>query len=120
MALTCPCAEPAKQTANAATAKIFVHGRKVKFVEYNAETPSSLMDQASLNEVLGEVGAMQDLAEQYQLRQFSPEKHLLDTLMSTYREWGGTGVPNIAILDWEGLPTADEFVLLRDFFTPKV
>ena len=37
--------------------------------------------------------------------------------MSTYREWGASGVPNIAILDWEGLPTADEFVLLRDFFT---
>ena len=94
----------------------FVHGRAVKFVEYNAENPSSLMDQASLNEVLGEVGAMQDLAEQYQLRQFSPEKHLLHELMSTFQEWGGTGVPNIAILDWEDLPTANEFVLLRDFF----
>ena len=95
----------------------FVHGREVRFVEYNAETPSSLMDQASLNEVLFEVGALQTLAKQYQLRQFSPEIHLLDTLTSTYREWGGTGVPNIAILDWEGLPTADEFVLLRDSFT---
>ena len=95
----------------------FVHGREVKFVEYNAENPSSLMDQASLNEILSEVGAMQDLAEQYQLRQFSPEKHLLHELISTYREWGGTGMPNIAILDWKGLPTADEFVLLQDFFT---
>ncbi|MDQ5844373.1 MAG: hypothetical protein M3539_03675 [Acidobacteriota bacterium] len=95
----------------------FVHGREVRFVEYNAENPSSLTDQASLNEVLFEVGALQDLAKQYQLRQFSPETYLLDALMSTYREWGGTGVPSIAILDWEGLPTADEFVVLRDFFT---
>ena len=95
----------------------FVHGREVRFVEYNAENPSSIMDQASLNEVLFEVGALQDLAKQYQLRQFSPEKYLLDALLSTYREWGGRGVPNIAILDWEGLPTADEFVLLRDVFT---
>ena len=95
----------------------FVHGREVKFVEYNAENPSSLMDQASLNEILSEVGALQDLAKQHQLRQFSPETYLLEVLMSTFREWGGVGVPNIAILDWEGLPTADEFVLLRDFFT---
>lgn len=94
----------------------FIHRREVKFVEYNAENPSSLTDQGSLNEVLFEVGALQDLAKNYQLRQFSPEKRLLDCMMSTYREWGGTGVPNIAILDWEGLPTADEFVLLRDFF----
>ena len=95
----------------------FVHGREVRFVEYNAENPSSLTDQAGLNEILLEVGAMQDLAKQYQLRQFAPEKHLLEALMSTYREWGGADIPNIAILDWEGLPTADEFVLLRDFFT---
>ena len=94
----------------------FVHGREIKFVEYNAENPSSLMDQTILNEILLEVGAMQDLAKHCKLRQFFPEKHLLDSLMSTYREWGGAGVPNIAILDWDGLPTADEFVLLRDFF----
>jgi hypothetical protein len=94
----------------------FVHGCEVRFVEYNAENPSSLMDQASLNEVLLGVGAMQDLAKRYQLRQFSPEKHLLSALLNTFQEWGGVGVPNIAILDWDGLPTANEFVLLRDFF----
>jgi len=95
----------------------FVHGREVRFVEYNAENPSSLMDQGSLNEILLEVGAMQGMAKCYQLRQFCPEKHLLNALLNTFKEWGGAGVPNIAILDWEGLPTADEFVLLRDFFS---
>jgi hypothetical protein len=94
----------------------FVHGREVRFVEYNAENPSSLMDQATLNEILLGVGAMKDLAKRYQLRQFSPEKHLLKALLNTFQEWGAAGVPNIAILDWDGVPTADEFVLLRDFF----
>ncbi len=94
----------------------FVHGREIKFVEYNAENPSSLMDQTILNEILLEVGAMQDLARHCKLRQFFPEKQLLVALTSTYREWGSAGVPNIAIIDWDGLPTADEFVLLRDFF----
>lgn len=94
----------------------FVSGREVKFVEYNAENPSSLTDQASLNEILLEVGAMQNLARDCRLRQFFPERRLLEALLNTYKEWGGAGVPNIAILDWEGLPTADEFVVLRDFF----
>ena len=39
-----------------------------------------------------------------------------ETLLEVYREWGGNGVPNIAILDWKNLPTAHEFVLLRDDF----
>ncbi|MGZ5023192.1 MAG: hypothetical protein ACXWAX_11460, partial [Chthoniobacterales bacterium] len=50
------------------------------------------------------------------LRQFSPVERLLETLLACYREWGGAGAPNIAILDWENLPTENEFVLLRNHF----
>ena len=107
-----------KQSSSSKTSRLdaFVHGHEVKFVEYNAENPSSLMDQAGLNEILLEVGAMRDVAKRYQLRQFSPEKHLLKSLLNSYREWGGTDAPNIAILDWAGLPTAPEFILLQEFF----
>jgi hypothetical protein len=107
-----------KYSITAVTTRLdaFVHGDEIKFVEYNAENPSSLTDQAALNDVLLEVGAMQAMAGRYKLRQFSPVEHLLNALLNTFREWGGGGAPNVAILDWEGLPTEDEFVLLRDFF----
>ena len=94
----------------------FVHGDEIKFVEYNAENPSSLGDQEGLNRLLFEVGAMAAFAQRYRLRQFSPVERLLETLVTTYREWGGMGRPNIAILDWKNLPTSDEFVLLRNHF----
>jgi hypothetical protein len=97
----------------------FVTGDAVKFVEYNAENPSSLTDQAGLNQVLFEVRALQSLAERYRLRQFSPEARLLQTLLATYRQWGGHGAPNIAILDWADLPTAHEFMLLRNYFVSQ-
>ena len=97
----------------------FVHGDEIKFVEYNAENPSSLTDQAGLNDVLLEIGAMRAMAERYKLRQFCPVEYLLNALLDTFREWGGAGVPNVAILDWEGLPTADEFVLLQGFFASR-
>ena len=97
----------------------FVSGAEVKFVEYNAENPSSLTDQAGLNQVLFEVGAMRDASERYRLRQFAPEERLLASLFETYREWGGRDAPHVAILDWAGLPTADEFVLLRNFFAGR-
>jgi hypothetical protein len=97
----------------------FVHGDEIKFVEYNAENPSSLSDQEGLNDVLLEVGAMRVTAERYKLRQFSPVESLLNALLEAFHEWGGVGAPNVAILDWEGLPTAHEFVLLRDFFAAR-
>jgi hypothetical protein len=97
----------------------FVQDHEIKFVEYNAENPSSLTDQAGLNKILMEVGAMRDIATRYSLTQFGPAERLLESLLSTFREWGGSDLPNIAILDWTDLPTADEFVLLRDFFVSR-
>ena len=94
----------------------FVHGEEIKFVEYNAENPSSLSDQEGLNRVLFELPEMATFAARYRLRQFSPMQKLLETLLATYQEWGGAGRPNIAIVDWKDLPTANEFVLLRNHF----
>ena len=110
-----------KHSGSTVTSRLdaFVHGHEVKFVEYNAENPSSVMDQSGLNGVLLEVGAMRDISTRYQLRQFSPEKHLLKALLNSFREWGGAGAPNIAILDWRGLPTAPEFFLLEEFFASQ-
>ena len=94
----------------------FVHGEEIKFVEYNAENPSSLSDQEGLNRVLFELPEMSIFAARHRLRQFSPMQKLLETLLATYSEWGGAGLPNIAIIDWKNLPTANEFVLLRNHF----
>jgi hypothetical protein len=97
----------------------FVHGQDIKFVEYNAENPSSLSDQEGLNRVLFELPAMSILAQRYHLQEFSPVERLLATLLATYREWNGKAVPNIAIVDWKNLPTANEFILLRDHFAVR-
>src|SRR5581483_1079321 len=94
----------------------FLFGQGLKFVEYNAENPSSLPDQAGLNQMLFELRALQQLAERYRLRQFTPVAALLHALLTTWREWGGSGAPQVAILDWRDLPTEPEFMLLRNYF----
>jgi hypothetical protein len=109
-------------TGAAVTSRLdgFVHGDEIKFVEYNAENPSSLSDQEGLNRLLFEVPAMSIFTQRYRLQQFSPVQKLLTTLLATYREWNGTAaVPNIAIVDWKNLPTANEFILLRDYFVER-
>lgn len=97
----------------------FVHDEEIKFVEYNAENPSSLPDQAGLNQVLFNVSALGTVAKHYRLRQFDPVEALSRALFKTYSEWGGAGAPNVAILDWAGLPTQNEFLFLRDYFVEK-
>jgi hypothetical protein len=110
--------DPGFSTAGVTTRlDAFVHGDEIKFVESNAENPSSLPDQEELNRLLFELPVMASFAKHYRLRQFSPVKRLLETLLSTYREWRGTGVPNIAILDWKDLPTCNEFLFLQEHFS---
>jgi hypothetical protein len=109
--------EPGFSTAGITTRlDAFLRGDEIKFVESNAENPSSLSDQEELNRVLLELPVMTNFAERYRLRQFSPVERLLETLLVTYREWGGVGVPNVSILDWKDLPTQSEFVLLQEHF----
>lgn len=94
----------------------FVYEDSVKFVEYNAENPSSLPDQQGLNRILFKIKALQHMAARYGLREFDAVNALLKTLLAAYSEWGGVGSPNVAILDWANLPTAHEFTFLRDYF----
>jgi hypothetical protein len=94
----------------------FVYGHEIKFVEYNAENPSSLSDQEGLNRVLFELPAMSTFRQRYKLEEFSPARKLFETLLEVYREWGETTKPKIAIVDWKNLPTSNEFVLLREYF----
>jgi len=112
--------DPGFSTAGVTTRlDAFVHSDDIKFVESNAENPSSLPDQEELNRLLFELPVMASFASRYRLRQFSPVERLLETLWITYREWGGDGVPNVAILDWKDLPTFSEFVFLQEHFSAR-
>jgi hypothetical protein len=97
----------------------FVYGEEVKFVEYNAENPSSLPDQSELNQILFEVPAMRRIAEHYRLIQPDPTEGLLRAMLETYAEWGGSERPNVAIVDWTELPTENEFILIRNYFASR-
>jgi glutathionylspermidine synthase len=112
--------DPGFSTAGVTTRlDAFVDGHEIKFVESNAENPSSLSDQEELNRVLLALPAMASFARCHRLRQFSPVEELLRTLLNVYREWGNSSVPNVAILDWKDLPTQSEFVLLQEHFSAQ-
>ena len=108
--------DPGYKTA-AVTTRLdaFVTGSEIKFVEYNAENPSSLPDQPGLNQLLFETRAMQEMAERYRLRQFDAVGALAASLLETYQEWGRHTFPHVAIVDWANLPTFHEFFLLRNY-----
>ena len=55
--------------------------------------------------------------ERFDARMYRPVEALLEALVASYREWGGTASPpRMAIVDWREVPTYSEFEILRDAF----
>ena len=88
-----------------------------KFLEYNAENPAGIGDQPSLERLFTHIPRVRQFLEDNAHYLPKPEKKLLEALDRAYREFGGTKLrPNIAIVDWAGVDTRSEFVILCDYF----
>ncbi len=98
----------------------FLHADGFKFLEYNAENPAGVGDQAALEALFTHVPAVREFLNEH--AHFFPQPHLklLEVLERAYREYGGKkAVPNIAIVDWTGIDTSSEFEILRLFFESR-
>lgn len=87
------------------------------FLEYNAENPAGISDQMQLEKILLQLPHMRDFLDKQEHWTPKPHQRLLNSLLATYREWGGQEPsPQIAIVDWEGVSTASEFDVLKQYF----
>lgn len=95
----------------------YLSGSDFQFLEYNAENPAGVGDQVQLEKVLFEVPPVQSFLREYNCWLPRPQRFLLAALLRTYREWGGAEAsPQIAIVDWDGVATASEFTVLKEYF----
>ena len=87
------------------------------FAEYNAESPAGLGYTQRLCELFDALPVMARFREGRGVR-FNPTiAPMLEALLASYREWGGTAAPpTMAIVDWRNVPTWTEFEILRDAF----
>lgn len=89
---------------------------KLQFVEYNAETPAGMGYSDILEEMFLTLEPMKRFMKRYHARGMPLLRDLLGVLVQAYREWGGHGVPQIAIMDWHEVPTLNEHEISRIAF----
>ena len=105
-------------TSTAGRADAFLLPGSLQFAEYNAESPAGPGYSQRLAELFDEGPLMERFRRSFDVRHYTPIAHLLQALLESYRDWGGTAAPpQIAIVDFRGVPTWSEFELLRDAFT---
>jgi uncharacterized circularly permuted ATP-grasp superfamily protein len=105
-------------TSTAARADAFILPDSLRFAEYNGESPAGAGYSQLLAELFDAEPVMARFRERFDARFARPVEALLDALVASYREWGGTASPpRMAIVDWREVPTYSEFEILRDAFT---
>jgi len=110
--------DPGYRTAStAARADAFIQADSLQFAEYNGESPAGAGYSQGLAELFDEQDVMACFRERFDTRLFTPVERVLDALVESYREWGGTASPpRLAIVDWRDVPTYSEFEIMRDVF----
>jgi uncharacterized circularly permuted ATP-grasp superfamily protein len=88
------------------------------FAEYNAESPAGLGYTEVLAKLFDEMPVMARFKQAYTASYFPLMSSILEALLASYREWGGTASPpTVLIVDFHGVPTWAEFELLAAHFT---
>ena len=103
--------------STAGRADAFLLPGSLQFAEYNAESPAGPGYSQRLAELFDEGPLMAQFRHRFDVRHYTPIAHLLQALLDSYRDWGGTASPpQIAIVDFRGVPTWSEFELLSEAF----
>ena len=89
---------------------------RVRYVEYNAESPAGMAYGDNLAEVFAGLPVMRAFRRRFPGRFVKTSERQLAAMLRAFRQWGRDSTPVIAIVDWTGLPTASEFEMFRDYF----
>ncbi len=89
---------------------------KLYFVEYNAETPAGMGYEDALSELFMTLEPMKQFLKYYAVQSMPMSGKLLAVLMRGYKDWGGHGIPQVAIVDWGHVPTLNEHAIIQRFF----
>ena len=90
----------------------------LRFVQYNADSPTGAGYADALADLFYDAAPMKEFRKRYTLTRTGSRRHLLQALLKSYKQFGGTKKPNIAIVEFRPAYHSgqSEYELFRDFF----
>ena len=116
---------PTGYKTNIPTARLdsfFVRNSKgnpsLNYIEFNGESPAGMAYNDVLADLFLETPLLQRFEARYEIEPLEVRPYALDALLRIYYQWLGNRnkLPEIAIVDWAGVPTTTEFKLFVDYF----
>ncbi len=102
----------------------FLHKESMKFLEFNSDSPAGMaysdIMEAGFYNLFGEYPFLKN----WEINFMNRQELLFEALITCYSEFRTENPsfpekPVIAIVDWEDISTASEFLILQDFFKTK-
>jgi uncharacterized circularly permuted ATP-grasp superfamily protein len=95
-----------------------LYNGSMRFVQYNADSPTGGAYADALAEIFYDIPPMKEFRKKHTLAKVGGRKHLLQALLKSYKQFGGTRKPNIAIVEFRTAYSSgqSEYELYRDFF----
>ncbi|NLM07010.1 MAG: hypothetical protein GX219_08855 [Tissierellia bacterium] len=84
------------------------------FCEINTDGSSAMNEDNTIGRILTESEAFKDFSKDFKLTGFELIESWVDKLLYFYKEWGGKGKPNVAILDFKTSATSSEFQVFKE------
>lgn len=102
----------------------FMNDYEVKFLEFNCDSPAGTAFSDVLEEGFKDILKSYPFLIHWKIEYISRQDRFFQALKSCYREFRQNHPhfpekPTIAIVDWDDLPTAGEFELLKIYFESK-
>jgi len=93
-------------------------GYTLNFIEFNGESPAGMAYNDVMAELFLELPLMQRFQARYPVQSLEVRPHALDALLRVYYQWRGNHnkLPDMAIVDFRGVPTTTEFTLFVEYF----
>jgi uncharacterized circularly permuted ATP-grasp superfamily protein len=90
----------------------------MRIVQYNADSPTGGGYADALADLFFDAPPVKEFRKKYSLAKVGSRKHLLQALLKSYKQFGGTKKPNIAIVEFRPAYGSgqSEFELYRAFF----
>ena len=88
----------------------------LRFTEYNAETPAGPAYMDELSEVMLALPVMGEFLTTHSVRPLPARHGVLHALLRAWKAWGGSRPPQIAVLDWDDVPTRSEHRFFCEYF----
>jgi uncharacterized circularly permuted ATP-grasp superfamily protein len=95
----------------------FLTADRYSFVELNGECPAGIAYADVAASIFLELPLMQEFSRYHTVTPLYCRQNMLEALLAVYAQVrGNTEKPNIAIIDYKGLPTQREFELFKEYF----